>query len=297
MDASTLYRMLIFASVVENGSLTAAADTLNISRSMVSQHLKKLELACNTKLLERTTRSMVLTEAGEKYYPICAELLQIAQSVAKIEITDDQELVGKITIHSPASYGQSTLLPLIAKFTQIHPRVNVQLILGDHLQNLSNSQFDIKITTQSSNYTGERSRSLHTFDDIIVASPKYMTNHNQVIHPDMLTTQDWINATANQTPSHCFLYNSSGEKFTIMLTPKISCNSNQACLELVKLGIGVAYLPSYLVSTAIKSGELIHLLPEYRVNSGEVYVTYSNLTSLPARVDAFIAFLTEQLQT
>ncbi|MCG9712766.1 LysR family transcriptional regulator [Shewanella insulae] len=295
MDASQLYRMLVFASVVEQGSLTRAAESLNISRSMVSQHLKKLEHSCQSHLLNRTTRSLSLTQEGQAFYRYCAELLKLAKQAETSLQPSNAELQGSVTLAIPQALGDRMIAPIIKAFHQHYPQVHLSLLIQDRQLDLTDHQIDVAIQIGPASQPNVSETRLGSLDELLVASPDYIARHGAPLHPDNLSHHHWIGLSGNRLPRHWQLENSEGERVRLQLTPFINCNSLQGTLSLVCQGLGVALLPSPLISQQLANGQLVHLLPDYHLGRGALYLVHPYLEVIPPRVKALIDLLTECL--
>ncbi|ACA84429.1 LysR family transcriptional regulator [Shewanella woodyi] len=291
MDSAQLYRMLVFANVVEQGSLTGAADELGISRSMVSQHLKKLELRCETQLIERTTRKMALTEDGQQLYHHCAELLLLAKQAEETTQPKSTELRGRVSLLTPICFGEQFITPHIGEFRRQFPKLEINLQLDDRRINRLENSVDIAIQNETQQPTDTSFIKLGQFDEYIVATPEYVQQHGSPLHPDMLLNHQWILQTSTHLPQSFLLENSYGDKFTIKVSPFICCNSRHGISQMVKQGAGIAILPSYLVEDEIAQGELIHILPDYHLDEGGVYAIHPFDKVIPPRVKAFLDFI------
>ncbi|ABO21901.1 LysR family transcriptional regulator [Shewanella loihica] len=295
MDASQLYRMLVFASVVEHGSLTRAAESLNISRSMVSQHLKKLEHRCQSRLLNRTTRSLSLTQEGQSFYRYCAELLKLAKQAETSLQPADAELQGSITLAVPQALGDGEIAPIIKTFHQHYPKVHLSLLIQDRQLDLTEHQIDVAIQIGAASQPSVNETRLGRFDEYLVASPDYVAHHGAPVHPDNLSHHHWIGLAGDRLPRHWQFENSEGERVRLQLSPFINCNSLQGTLSLAMQGLGVALLPSPLISQHLANGQLVQLLPDYHLGRGALYLVHPYLEVIPPRVRALIELLTERL--
>ncbi|QFU20552.1 LysR family transcriptional regulator [Shewanella eurypsychrophilus] len=296
MDSGQLYRMLVFANVVEHGSLTAAANELGISRSMVSQHLKKLELRCETQLIQRTTRKMALTEDGQNFYYYCAELLQLAKQAEQATQPNNKELYGSIKILAPVCFGEHNLIKHIGDFHKCYPKIRISIRLEDRHIDLIENNIDIAIHADSYIEPNINAIALSKFDEYLVASPEYIEQNGSPLHPDMLQTHQWILQSSNLLPKSHQIQNSYGDKFKLNINPFITCNSNLAVMSLAKQGIGVGILPSYLALAQIEQGHLVQVLSDYHLQEGLVYATHSFNDVLPPRVKAFLNYIEERLK-
>ena len=297
MDSSQLYRMLVFANVVEQGSLTAAADELGISRSMVSQHLKKLELRCDAQLLKRTTRKMDLTEDGQQLYHHCAELLLLAKQAEETTKPQSKELRGRITLFTPICFGEQFITPYIGEFHQKFPKIQIGIQLDDKQINRLENSIDIAIQSETRPPVDSAFIKLGQFDEYMVASPEYVQQHGSPLHPDMLLSHQWLLHTNSYLPQSFLLKNSYGDKFTIKVPPFICCNSRHGIAQMVKQGVGIAILPSYLVAAEIAKKELTHILPDYHLNETGIYAMHPFNNVIPPRVKAFLDFIQYKIES
>ncbi|WP_076413267.1 LysR family transcriptional regulator [Shewanella sp. UCD-KL12] len=295
MDAGQLYRMLVFANVVEHGSLTAAANALGISRSMVSQHLKKLEIRCETQLLQRTTRKMGLTESGQNFYYYCAELLQLAKQAETSIQPDNAGLHGNLKVLAPVCFGENNLIKLIGKFHQNYPKIRVSIQLEDRHLSLLENKIDIAIQAGANITPDVNAIKLSTYDEYLVSSQDYLESNGSPLHPDMLQMHQWVLQASNTLPKNYQIKNSYGDMFKLNISPFITCNSNLGVMGLIKQGLGIGILPSYLATPHIENNQLTHLLPDYHLQEGAIYATHPFNEVIPPRVKVFIDFIREQV--
>ena len=302
MDASQLYRMLVFATVVEQGSFTKAADKLDVSRSMVSQHLKKLETRLDNKLLERTTRKVSLTESGRQFYQYCAELLQLAEQAELAAMPTNAELQGSLKICVPHALGQSHLLPRLGEFARQYPKLKINLQLEDMRLNLEEHHIDLAIyagqargATSSGLDQQWQHLKLADYREILVASPEYIAGHGRPVHPDNLEQHQWICNGHHLMPRSLVLNNSDNEEFRVRITPSQVCNQAVGMLQMVMQGMGIAPVAASLVQGELAAGRLERLLPDYHLNLGGVFLTHRFEEGMPPKVRAFAEFLSQKV--
>ncbi|WP_028771937.1 LysR family transcriptional regulator [Shewanella waksmanii] len=294
MDAGQLYRMLVFASVVKHGSLTAAADSLAISRSMVSQHLKRLEQRCGTSLLHRTTRKISLTTEGQAFYFYCAELLHLANQADSALIPADDQLRGSIKLTAPVAFGERCLIPILTDFHRQYPHLHLNLQLDDNQRDLIEHKIDLAISAQPLTDTRLTSVKIAQYDEYIVASPKYTAEQGTPLHPDSLGEHRWVLHSGNQLPIKLQLDNSDKERFGVAITPFACCNTLNGTMELVISGVGIGMLEEHLVSDSLASGELVRLLPDYHLGNKGFFASHPYQDQLPPRVAALLNLLQQQ---
>ncbi|MGI2258517.1 LysR substrate-binding domain-containing protein [Shewanella sp. GXUN23E] len=302
MDASQLYRMLVFATVVEQGSFTRAADKLGVSRSMVSQHLKKLETRLDNRLLERTTRKVCLTEAGRRFYQYCAELLQLAEQAQQAGLPASADLQGSLKICVPNALGQSHILPRLGEFCRQYPKLRINLQLEDMRLNLEEHHIDLAVYTgqargANSAQTDAQWQHLKLVDyqEILVASPEYIAGHGRPVHPDNLEQHSWICAGHHLMPRPLVLSNSDNQEFRIRVTPHQVCNQTVGMLQMVMQGLGIAPIAESLVRGELAAGRLERLLPDYHLQAGGIFLTHRFEEGMPPKVRAFAEFLSQKV--
>lgn len=291
MDASQLYRMLVFANVVEQGSLTAAATQLGISRSMVSQHLKRLESRCQQTLLKRTTRTQLLTQAGQQFYSYCAEVLLLAKQADALLLPEDKQLQGKLTIAAPVALGEHLLAPILADFHQHYPLLNLSLLFTDNSRDWPEQHIDVAIQVGQPDKRLWMTVELAKEQYSLVASPSYISRYGKPLHPDSLPHHQWLMQGTHSRPRSYQFHHRDGCVFLLQLSPTISCNTLQATLTLAKAGLGLAVLPDYLLNSTTHQGALIPLLPDYQLQHNTIYAVHGYHRTLPPRVRLILTFL------
>ena len=295
MDSAQLYRMLVFATVVEQGSLTAAAEALGVSRSMVSQHLKHLEQRLNLNLLHRTTRKIALSEDGSQFYHYCAELLQLAKQAEINGIPADNQLRGSLKIAAPVAFSERSLLPILGRFNQRYPKIRLNLLLDDRTPNLAEHHIDAAIIFGKQTDVDSAAVNLAQYDEYLVASPEYVSCHGTPLHPDSLRHHQWIMHATSHLPKNCSLTNSDEQQFSVRITPFMTSNTHNGVLSLVTQGIGISILGEYLVRDLLASGSLVRLLPDYQLHSGDILLVHNHYDHIPPRLKVFLSFLQHEL--
>ncbi|QDF65343.1 LysR family transcriptional regulator [Shewanella sp. SNU WT4] len=301
MDATQLYRMLVFANVVDKGSFTKAAQHLEISRSMVSQHIKKLEQTIGVNLLQRTTRSVQPTDSGRHYFQYCNELLHLAKQAQQAVIPDANTLNGSIKFAMPRDLGRQLILPHIGEFHRRYPHIKLTLLMEDNRLNLDEHHIDLVLYMgQARPATPHKTQQWQTlklaeYEEIIVASPSYLKNHGHLAHPDVLSCHHWLTVGSNQLPKPIRLTNSHKDHFDIRVKADISCNSSQAVLQLACQGLGLACVASTLAQPYLNQQVLKRVLPDYQIQQGGIFLSHNHNDTLPPRIRALAAFLSEQV--
>lgn len=290
-----LQRISIFVTVVDSGSFTAAADLLGQTRAVISFNIKQLEADLGVSLLTRTTRSVMLTEAGQRFYRHGQKLLQDAELAEEDVRSGHQGLNGTLRITTTPEYGIHKIIPALAIFSQLHPQLSIQHSASSHHANLVAERFDVAIRLGQIADSGYRAALIENFDIIPVLSPDYFRK-SQLSEPvvlDDLRSLAWIAHSRLdapliwrvKTPHH------TTEVLDVHQQAVMSADSSSALRGFALHGAGVALLPEWLVKDDLAKGALKHLLPAYRFPQQGIYAVYPGTRHVPAKVRAFIDFL------
>lgn len=290
-----LQRVSIFVTVVDSGSFTAAAELLGQTRAVISFNIKQLESDLGVALLTRTTRRLMVTEAGQRFYTHGQKLLQGAALAEEDVRTGHQGLNGLLRITTTLEYGVYKIVPALAAFSQLHPQLKIQHSASSHHANLVAERFDVAIRLGQIKDIGYRSAVIENFAIIPVASPDYIKN-SVIKEPsalDDLKSMRWMAHSRLDTPLIWKVETpqKTGQILDVQTQAVITADSSSALREFALRGAGVALLPEWLVTEDIAAGSLLHLLPGFRFPRQDVSAVYPNTRHVPAKIRAFIDFL------
>lgn len=296
MDTSfeQLKSMIVFAHIVEQGSFSAAAKKLGISRGVVSYHLKKLELHIGVPLLNRTTRSFSLTAIGEQYYQRCQRIQEeAALAHQSIENTRD-EPEGKLTISAPINLSQYTLIPALNQFKRLYPKIELHVNLTDDVVNIVQEGVDLAIRGAALVDSGLHARKLMTIDTLLCATPTYLQQHGTPKHPSDLGRHQWVMYSKGAK----ILTLSQGQKtYSITQQGGLYTNSAQARTAFVLGHHGIGKLPWYDAKPWIANGQLIPILTDYQLAPIVVYGVYPPRASQTKKMQLLLNHLSEAFRT
>ncbi|HHH44123.1 MAG TPA: LysR family transcriptional regulator [Gammaproteobacteria bacterium] len=288
-----LRRMVIFSHVVEAKSFSAAAQRLGIAKSAVSRHITLLEKSVGVRLLNRTTRSLNLTEIGETYYQGCARIVAEAEEVTRRISTLQDQMSGTLRVASPIVLGKRYIAPLLADFVQQHQSLHVELVLEDQVVDMVESGIDVGVRVGWLKDSMLLARKIAESPRLLCASPGYIERMGKPEHPEQLTSHDWIIFTLLPTPYHWTFVKNKSEK-RIQVKGKVKTNNADAVRSFLLNGTGLAALSSFLVADDIKKGRLVQLLPDYNCGSAGIYAVYQDRRYQQAKVRLFIDYINEQ---
>lgn len=288
--------MAIFYYVVEAGSFSGAARKLGIAKSAVSRHVSLLEKNIGARLLNRSTRSLSLTEAGGSYYLSCARIVTEAEAANRRLGQLQDEPVGTLRVAGPQSLASQLVLgPMVTDFIQQYPALNIELLLDDRVVDMVSEGIDVSIREGWLPDSNLVARKLVDLPIMLCASPEYIARHGKPDSPAELSGHEGIIFTLFPSPSHwTFDHNNHSER--IQIKSQVKTNSVIAVRSLLLSGAGIASLPSYQVLEDIKAGRLVRLLPEYDCGHAGIYAVYQDRQYQQARVRLFIDFMTRQLR-
>lgn len=265
-----LQDMALFAMVAECGSFTGAAKRAGLPKSSVSQRISQLEQLLGLRLINRTTRQLNLTFAGERYLVHCQEMLQASERAATaIEWLRDNPS-GRLRITSPAGIGATLLARFNTAFQQAYPGVTLEVSVSDQMRDIVQDGYDIALRTgqpQDSLLIGRR---IGYCERLLVASPAYLTQFGAIEHPQQLTEHRCI---VHQAWNEWLL--KKGDAYHRWLLPQIHMTDNLIyARECVLQGAGITLLPRFLCDEWLASGELVEVLPEWKVAGNELWLVY-----------------------
>ncbi|RLZ07876.1 LysR family transcriptional regulator [Acinetobacter sp. 2JN-4] len=294
-----MQRLEIFVAVVETKSFTNAADTLGLTKAVVSFNIKQLEQELGFSVLTRSTRKVAVTDAGEHFYLRCQQLLQDAESILDDFRNDHTGLRGRLRITTTPEYGAKVIVPILSAFSALHPQLHILHSSSSKNDDLIAERFDVAIRLGQLVDSTHRAKLIDRFDILPVASKEYLMMHYDSAITDLkqLQTARWLAHSRLATPLTWDVLTPTGKNvvFKADATPIIMADSAASLLAFARNGTGIALLPAWLVQEDIATGSLIHLLPDHCFPRQGIYALYPNTRHVPEKVRAFIDFLQSQI--
>ncbi len=295
MNLPDLEAWAIFAAVAEHRSFSGAAAAIGVSKGTVSKGVARLEARIGQALFHRTSRRLALTEAGRPLAEHAARVLAEARAAEEAARDGAALPAGRIRVAAPMSFGVANIAPLVAAFLTEHPAIEIELHLSDARVDIVADGFDLalRITPDLAD-SSLRARRLCSIPSHLVAAPAYITRHGEPRHPGELADHrllGYLNA-----PGPWRLARADGEAVSVRATGPLSANSGEALLPALIAGLGIAPLPRFVVGQALAAGTLVELLPDWALAPAALHLITPPSPLRPARVEALIAFLAEQLR-
>ena len=280
----------VFCKVIETQSFTQAANQQNISVAMASKLVSQLEEHLKTRLLQRTTRKIVPTEAGMLYYQRCqAILLDLSEADSSIS-NMATSLQGNLLISVPRDFGLLYISPNLSKFIELHPNLHVEIEFEDKRVDLVAEGYDLALRIGYMQDSSLVARKISSSPMHFVASPSYLESRGTPLTPDDLEYHQGLLYKSSLNQVH-WQSTKANQIQRYKIQSKVVSNNGMALLEMTKAGLGISNSPSFFVKDALASGELVEILSEYKQKPLDIYVVYPNRRHLPAKVRAFIEFL------
>ena len=295
---------LTFVSVINEGSFAAAAKKQCISPSVLSKRISRLENQLQVQLIQRTTRSMSLTESGKIFYEHCKRINAEINEAATELLLHHKNPSGLLRINAPMSFGQVHLMPAVNDFIKLYPDIQIELILGSQYANFIHNGLDLAIFIKDLPNTHLiRSRKITVRSTGVFGAPSYFKNCGIPKTPS-----DLIN-------HNCLIYQSEpdnhlgiGQKFewrfgnlegkkTVPVSGNLRINSSQALVKAAVAGIGLVKLSSFMVTEELKCGNLRSVLDDFCEHDIDIQAAYPNQRYLPSKVRVFIDYLVERFQS
>jgi len=280
----------VFCKVIETQSFTQAANQQNISVAMASKLVSQLEEHLKTRLLQRTTRKIVPTEAGMLYYQRCqAILLDLSEADSSIS-NMATSLQGNLLISVPRDFGLLYISPNLPKFIELHPNLHVEIEFEDKRVDLVAEGYDLALRIGYMQDSSLVARKISSSPMHFVVSPSYLEARGTPLTPDDLEYHQGLLYKSSLNQVH-WQSTKANQIQRYKIQSKVVSNNGMALLEMTKAGLGISNSPSFFVKDALASGELVEILSEYKQKPLDIYVVYPNRRHLPAKVRAFIEFL------
>ncbi len=283
-----LKSMVVFAQIVEQGSLTAAAKQLGLTRAVASYHLKKLETQLEVTLLNRSTRTMALTEAGIAYYERCRIITEQANAANQQIENIKSEPQGLLKISCPVNVGMQLIVPAINTFKRQYPKIQIDLQLTDDVVDIIKNGFDFAIRGVALSDSNLQATKLTTMSTCICGAPEYFAHFGKPKTPLELAEHQWV---VYQLGSKTLTLQKDGKKHDITMQGALSTNNAAARTAFVEAGHGIGRIPLYDAWPKVQAGLLEIILDDYKSKDIELYGVFPPGAAGSKKLRLFIDYL------
>ncbi|MDW1914488.1 LysR family transcriptional regulator [Vibrio sp. Vb0349] len=288
---------IIFYHLIEQGSFSAAARHMSLTKSVVSKRIAKLEQELGVQLLYRTTRTLTLTEAGRAFFTHAKAVYQAVATAEESIVGLGKNLSGNIKISVPTISGELILPQVINEFNQKYPDINIDMDLDNRFVDIVNERFDLAIRTGVLPDSSLIARKLVDANWIICASPQYLAKHGIPKQPQALAKHNCLVYSYQETGAHEWAFKDGDEVYQITVDGNLCTNNSSVLRNVALLGQGIIYVPRVLVYEDLKQGSLIQLFKDETAKCLGIYAVYPYTRQQPEKIKIFIGHLYTSFQS
>ena len=288
----TIDGMRTFVAVISEGSFTAAAERLGMSPQLVSKYVGQLEARLSTRLLNRSTRRLSITEPGQAYYERCQYLLAEIDEMESAVRDTTVAARGTLRINAPMSFGTDHLTRAIADYQHIQPDVSVNLTLDDRKVDIVSEGYDMAIRIGRLEESSLVARKLAPVRLMACAAPEYLQQRGEPQCPEDLASHDCLGYAYYSEQDH-WRFVAEGREYHVRVNGRFSANNGDAVRLAALAGAGIALQPTFIVGDDIRAGRLQRILGDFEVPPFAVYAVYAHRQYLSGKVRTFVDFLAD----
>jgi len=289
-----LENMNTFVHIVEAGGISAAAERMDVAKSVISRRLKELESHLGVQLFHRTTRQMNLTDSGRAFYEQSVRILTDVLEAEHAVSQSHSALRGNLRVAVPLSFGLLHLGPAIIEFLQAHPAIKFDLDFDDRQVDLLAEGFDLAIRIAGLPDSSLIARRLAPVQSVMCASPAYLEQMGAPRTPGELIRHRCLAYNLISNSDNWSVYDAAGQLVKTRITPYLKAGNGEFLRDVAVAGLGIVLLPVFIVYREIERGMLLPVLTEYQYPQLAVYAVYPQTRHLSRRVRVFIDFLSKR---
>ena len=295
-NSDLLDGVAVFVGVINTGSFTAAAEALGHSTSYVSKTVTRLEKRLGSRLLNRTTRTISLTDAGRAYFERCNQIVIDAENAQRSISQLQDNPKGLLRVNAPVSFGSMYLLDHLSEFMKRFPEITLEVEFNDRMIDVVAEGYDVVIRAGQIRDSNLVARKFTTSKSIVVASPAYSKNNGR---PEMVSELENHACLAYSLIPNPTLWEfmKDGNRTVVKVTPRLMCNNAAIEVAMAVNGIGIGRIPLFCCEQEIAEGTLEIILDDYEQPEIGVYAVYPHRQYLTAKVRAFVDFLVERFES
>lgn len=290
-----LQSMRIFAKVVEQGGFAKAGQALDISNAVVTRHVADLEEHLGTRLLNRTTRKVSLTDTGHAYLERVLQILQEIDDAEALASSQSKKPAGTLRLYSHLGFGQAQLARLLPQYAADYPDVTLDVTLSNRAADLVEERLDAGIFIDFQKFDASMiARQLAVSEVLLCASPAYISRHGAPQTLADISAHACLNFSYDQIRHHWPMKAANGETVNIPIAGKVVSNNGELLRQCALAGMGIMIRPSFSLGDDLSSGRLVCLLPGQHLGQLSVVLVYPSRRLLSAKVRSFVDFMMTQ---
>ncbi|MBE9603948.1 LysR family transcriptional regulator [Acetobacteraceae bacterium H6797] len=282
-----------FIRTVELGSQAAAAKALGLSRVAIGRQIQGLEQQLGVRLLQRTTRSQTLTEAGTAFFERARPALDQLQEAAEQAAEFRTSLRGSLRINAPISFAAHSLAPVLAGFSARYPELEIELTLNDRAVDLIGEGYDLALRVGEVKDINLASRKLAQFPVIPCAAPSYLARHGTPLEPADLLAHNCLRYLLSSQSQGWLLVAADGTRHTIPVRGNMAANNGDTLMAAALAGQGIILQPSFIVGEALRDGRLVQLFPGWQNRHLVLHAVFPATRMMPIKLRRLVDFLVE----
>ncbi|WP_269582427.1 LysR family transcriptional regulator [Roseibium sp. Sym1] len=277
-----------FVQSVNLGSFSAAAKHLGVSQPAISQQVRGLEEELGTRLLNRTTRQLHLTEAGERYYAYAREVLERLAEADRSVQAEETQMSGPLAVGLPLGFAETVLSDFLIRFKKEHPNILLDVSLSDQFVDVIQERLDVAIRMGEIKDDRLIVRLLGHARRCLVASPDYLDRRGRPQHPAELADHDYLLYRNISTGDCVPFFGTAGERLSVRVTPTMIVNNSATLRQAALAGLGITLANRWLIDPILRSGELEQVLPDWQYPHHPVHAVYPSNRFIPLKVRRFV---------
>ncbi len=291
-----LEAMTVFAAIVDGGSLSAAGRQLGVPLATVSRKLADLEAHLKTRLITRSTRKLVLTDAGRDYLAACRHILEQVDEAERAAGGAYAKVKGQLVVAAPIVFGRLHVVPVVAVFLEQHPEVDIHLRLGDRNANLIEEHVDVALRIGSLPDSNLVATQVGAIRRVVCASPAYLDRFGIPQSLDDLAGHRCVSFDGLDAATAWTFSSGDGKRRSVPVRSRLTVSTADAAIAAAALGLGLTRVLSYQVADALREGRLVRVLADAEPPAVPVSLIYPGQGRLPMKTRSFIDFAAGQLR-
>lgn len=284
----------LFIRVVDLGSFSKAAADMGMGQPSATKLVVQLEKQLGSRLLHRSTRGVTPTEIGALYYAKCKLIAHHVEEAETVAALLQSQVQGGLRITTSVAFGRRVLVPLVMRFMQLHPKLQIELNFEDRYVSLVEQGIDVAIRMGPLADSTLGARYLGINPWVVVASPEYIKRRGAPADPAGLVAHDALIYSTVQGDARWHFTGAEGHARPVSVSGPLRSNNLSALLAAARGGMGVAALPKYVAHESVRSGALVPVLNDWMLPSQEIHAVYPSPQLVPAKVSGFVGWLQGQ---
>jgi DNA-binding transcriptional LysR family regulator len=290
-----LSAMNMFIRVVETGSFSAVAKELNSTQPTVSKNIAELESWLGAKLLNRSTRSLRLTDTGSDYYERCVAILQdVEEAEQNVGLLQTQPK-GVVRVTAAVAFGRLHIVPRLENFFSQYPDIKIDITLNDRVIDLVEEGVDVAFRMGNLRDSNLIARKLCASPTMTAASPEYLKKHSVPRHPRDLKEHNYVVYTDLGSHDQA-TFREAGEPLHIKVSGNLQTNNSEVLRSALLSGLGITQVPRWLIGDKVATSELVEVLTEFQPGASNVHAVYSPGRHVPSKIRCFMDYFADEFK-